>query len=517
MHKPLTDTRPAYVEEWLENLPYTDFAKTTHLLVETLRYCNQQGLKSSTRFELLDLYLHPYEYLLETWVKNAENSSSLESRYQFIQPMKFITAELLACCRQALNDSLMQKTRWINTKPPTQGILIGIRLVSHLLLMHYQAYTPVPKPVWRELHELYLSADSLRQLAVDVPYPVGDVPVKTNVDHVYKQILATSLVDPHHLPFGAIWEIYDQLDIWADGITISDYAPPTDTSGLYMVDINLGTVPYSLSKFKVKQEKAGLKIIDCRALQKHVQQAQQALDKDGKLPGTVAFSEVHAQTLVTQLRHAYGTPVKRVHPRTELEGGLRVASGVNALYFHLNNETEFSAETTEDTDEIMGVDNVFASDTQPRARYETEDWSFINQSSGGFSIFKNEKPGTPPRIGDLIGIYRSTNGLEDTWLMGTVRWLMVQKNGEYKIGIQSLAVNPQAVAVRAVSGGKTDTDFRRAFLFSAEQGSDYLVVPRGLFMKDRSLELKRSGETLQIMADELQESTVAYEQFSWKN
>ena len=25
-----------------------------------------------------------------------------------------------------------------------------------------------------------------------------------------------SLVDPHHLPFGAIWEVYDQLDSWAD-------------------------------------------------------------------------------------------------------------------------------------------------------------------------------------------------------------------------------------------------------------------------------------------------------------
>ncbi len=513
MNTAFTDTRPAYVEEWLETLPYTDFDKTTALLIQALSHCNQQELKAATRFELLELYLHPYEYLLETWVKSSDNSSSLESRHRYIEPLKQIAGELHICSRNALDTSMFRKTRWINNKPPTQGILIAMRLVSHQLLMLYQAYAPVPKTVWRELHELYLSAESLRQLSVKVIYPVGDVPLKTSIEHAYKQILATSLVDPHHLPFGAIWEIYDQLDQWADEIQIKSFYAPQSPSGLYMLDIAHGTVPYSLSKYKLKQANPALKIINCLALQKHVQLCQKTLDKEGKLPSTVRFSALHARTLITQLQHAYGIPVKRKHPRKTKEGSLRVASGLNTVYYYLNNMIEFNANQDADDDEIMGVDNIFSSTLNELISYDTEDWSFINESAGGFSILKNLRPGSPIRIGDLVAI--NMDGDDDDWLLGSVRWLMVKKRDEYKTGIQTIALNPRTVAVRATSGGKTDTDYRRAFISSDDSGSECLITPRGLFMKERDLEININNKIMPVQSLKLLESTIAYEKFTW--
>jgi hypothetical protein len=178
---------------------------------------------------------------------------------------------------------------------------------------------------------------------------------------------------------------------------------------------------------------------------------------------------------------------------------------------------EFNANQEGDDDEIMGVDNLFSSTLNELISYDTEDWNFVNESIGGFSIFKDLRPGSPIRIGDLVAINMDEDeDVEDeNWLLGTVRWLMVQKRDEYKTGIQTIAMNPRTVAVRATSGGKTDTDYRRAFMFTDESGSECLIVPRGLFIKDRDLEININNKIRPVQTLKLLESTVAYEKFSW--
>ena len=56
------ETRPIYIEEWLDSLPYIDFIKTSSLLNKALVATNKMEIKGSTRLELIELYNRPYQY-----------------------------------------------------------------------------------------------------------------------------------------------------------------------------------------------------------------------------------------------------------------------------------------------------------------------------------------------------------------------------------------------------------------------------------------------------------------------
>ena len=64
------ETRPLYIEEWLDSLPYVDIKKTSQLLFEATRATNEQkSLNSSVRLELVELYNRPYQYYIDSQIK----------------------------------------------------------------------------------------------------------------------------------------------------------------------------------------------------------------------------------------------------------------------------------------------------------------------------------------------------------------------------------------------------------------------------------------------------------------
>lgn len=63
------ETRPIYIEEWLDSLPYIDFINTSSLLNDALVATNKAEIKTSTRIELIELYNRPYQYYVESQIK----------------------------------------------------------------------------------------------------------------------------------------------------------------------------------------------------------------------------------------------------------------------------------------------------------------------------------------------------------------------------------------------------------------------------------------------------------------
>jgi hypothetical protein len=63
------ETRPMYVEEWLDSLPYADFKITSQLLYNAIKATNGQQLKPSIRLELVELYNRPYQYYIDSQIK----------------------------------------------------------------------------------------------------------------------------------------------------------------------------------------------------------------------------------------------------------------------------------------------------------------------------------------------------------------------------------------------------------------------------------------------------------------
>ena len=47
------ETRPLYVEEWLDTIPYIDFKRTSKLLYETMLSTNKESIKPAVRLGLV--------------------------------------------------------------------------------------------------------------------------------------------------------------------------------------------------------------------------------------------------------------------------------------------------------------------------------------------------------------------------------------------------------------------------------------------------------------------------------
>ncbi len=519
----IVDVRPAYVEDWLETLPYTDFSKTVSLLTEAVKASNQVAMKASQRFELVRLYHRSYEYYIETQIRNLANQVTLSVGQQFIQAenMKRFAIQLAHACKITANEALHSKSLFGQTKQPVQATLMSMTYLSHALIYSFLEYSPVPKKVWSELNSLYEFASGINQQHTTVKL-LGSANSATTVEHVYKQILLTSVSDPLHLPFGCVWEVYEQLNTWSKSALLQSFRQVDNSAGYFVVNMKKDLQPIPYGKFEIKLASQDHLLLDANALRKMAQDYLKALEA-GKVPDEeLILSNNSARMLLAVLDKSWGLTAKRYFPRQNVTGKLNVTSGLNACYYFHNNEDDLAQRL----DPFRTPDISVAEDgpeLRQKLNYESEQWELSDRSSGGCCISKSGHPKMSPKVGDLVGLQACNNGGQHRWILTVLRWLMVSNQGNYKAGIQTLSSHAQAVTIKAVSGDPSICEVRRAFLtddldiLSVDNISNVSVITnRGLYASQRELEIMYKDKPMRVIAENLLESNTAFEQFSFK-
>ncbi|MBI2995073.1 MAG: hypothetical protein HYY48_12995 [Gammaproteobacteria bacterium] len=513
------ETRPLYVEEWLDSLPYVDFKKTSRLLHEATRATNAQPVKTTTRFELVQLYNRPYQYYVESQIKTGAQHTlqSIETMQEQVEVLKLIAVNLAYACKLSVDESLKQKTLWRQSKPPLEALLASLHFLSHALIFSFLEYAPVPKNVWRELHFVYDFAEGLGQHNAVLMPPGGKTGNDTiSISAAYKRIVMASLADPHHLPFGAIWEIYEQLGAWVQHVDIGRFARPGHPGGSFVVNLDSDSRPIPLTKFDSSTGNDKLRLIDASALGGIIEEQLERVQLGQSLGPGSRLSAYFARTVLGHMQRSWGLPPDRYHPREPGEGALELTCGLNAVYYFLNAGQEFAPKihgNGGDEEEETGS----SAEVTPASSYVVESWNLVDQGPGGFAVIKKEKPHYTVRVGDLISIGHApgSTGLRE-WTLGIIRWLMVLQNRAYRIGVQTIPGSVSAVAVRAVGGSSHDSHFRRALLLTdrQRQGSQSLITERGLYQEGRALELLYAGRVLRTSSGALIESAVGFEHFT---
>jgi cyclic-di-GMP-binding protein len=250
------DTRPMQIEEWLDSLPYTDFKKTSQLLFDATLATNRQQLKPSTRLELVELYNRPYQYYIDSQIKAGAQHTlqSIDTVQTQIKILKNISANLALACKISAEDILNKKTLWGQTKPPIINFFLSLNFLSHALIFSYLEYAPTPKNVWKEINFIYDFAESLslESSIIKLPDNFAAHNKITTIAKAYKRIILASMSDPHHLPYGAIWEIYEQLANWVDNIALTKFTTPTETSSRFVIKLDSDSQPIPIIKFNSK-------------------------------------------------------------------------------------------------------------------------------------------------------------------------------------------------------------------------------------------------------------------------
>ena len=512
------ETRPIYIEEWLDSLPYIDFIKTSSLLNEALIATNKADIKSSIRIELIELYNRPYQYYVESQI-NAGAQHTLQTidvMGSQVNQMKQIAVSLSYSCRIAFDSALTKKTLWKQSKPPVETMLMSMNYLSHALIFSFLEYAPVPKNVWQQLNFIYSFAESIEchKKIYSIP-SANNKNINTTIDHTYKRIMMASLVDPHHLPFGAIWEIYEQLDNWAEYTQIHPMQSVSNTTGYFVFDLDADNKAVAYAKFNQDNINNKTRLLDSTPLENLIQKQIDLIQIGQQIDKSIVLSPFYAKALLAHMLKAWGLPPKRCFPRKAKSGKLNIVSGVRAIYYFLNNGKPFQSITTNDNDEDEIDISENQTETLSETHYVPEDWRIVDEGSSGYAIIRDSKPRKAIRVGDLVGI--NSDEENKSWSISVVRWLMVSKT-VHKIGLQIIADTARPIALRACNGSKADGEFRPAFLVShnSDPNDLSLIVEKGLYIADREMEIKIDDKKELIAANAMLESSISYEVFSYK-
>lgn len=508
---------PADLQEWMDALPYADLQRSAHLIETALKQTNAQGLKPAARLELLRRYFKGNLELLGTYIKGkgAGGLRPVETKQQQIEAVKRVAAELAAGYRLAVREALATRTLFQHGKPTAEGLLYALKAHAHMLLLHFHQYASIPKTLWKDVHEIYGLAERQGDAGKTLDDPDRSPTAPTSIGGAYQQILATAVSDPYRLPFGAVWEIYEQLADWIADTHLYKYKPVATASGFFVVDLSGTEAPVNYSRFRSSATTENYRVLDFRALQRAARQRLDTLDRARPVGELVCFSPHHARFLLEHLVKAWGLPPQRSLPRQLRQGAVTLTCGIHAVYYHLNGDQEFpyAGHTIGPLGiEVHGPAHEMAA--SPVAQPEKEDWNFFNESAGGYSIYTLSRSRLRVRIGELIGMRSAQAETSGAWAIGIIRWLIMSADQRYRVGVQLLATEVRSAAVRPLDA---DVQPQRAVLMKgiAEGSPPAIVTVKGIYRPDRALEVEEDGRLWRARAGHLLESTTAFDCFAY--
>lgn len=510
------ETRPIYIEEWLDSLPYIDFQKTSRLLLEATTLTNKESIKPEARLELARLYNRPYMYYLESQIKSGAQHTlqSMETMQEQISVLKQIAVNLARACSLSIEENLHRKTVWRQKKSPLPAMLMQMNYLSHALIFSYLEYAPAPENIWRELNGLYYHAENMGKQHTSVIPPGGD-PNKdaTTITNAYKCILLASIVDPYHLPFGAIWEIFILLRAWSERAQIKIYEQVNDPAGIYIIDLEEDAPPVACGKFDPTTVRESHRLISTAEPGSLAKKYLDQVNSGKALDADIRLSAFYAKQILTQMSTAWNLPAVRYSPRVRSEGQIHVTTGMNAIYFYLNGKEEFVEPQLQEAEHVIAdVGGINEFSTGETGGYTLDQWEILDQGPGGFAICKKVKPKVVLKVGDLVGITRDAgSGLA----LGAIRWLLVSGDRNYKIGIQTIAAEIAPASIRAVSSSDMEARFSRAMIAGdfSESGVNTIITSAGLFKPNHEYELIVDGVILRVLIESQVETTASFNYF----
>ncbi|MDH5182056.1 MAG: hypothetical protein OEY07_20525, partial [Gammaproteobacteria bacterium] len=119
-----------------------------------------------------------------------------------------------------------------------EAIYFALKFLARRLLLAYAQYLPLPKGVWRELHQIYRYADENALLFHIIDDQASDVsfPVFHSGDFIYKRITLVALAEPYRLMQDECIELYSLSSHWTSACSLFPLGK-LSTQGEHVVDL----------------------------------------------------------------------------------------------------------------------------------------------------------------------------------------------------------------------------------------------------------------------------------------
>lgn len=185
---------------------------------------------------------------------------------------------------------------------------------------------------------------------------------------------------------------------------------------------------------------------------------------DGSLKGDVT-GPVHVRfrqgltliapaDLLRRLRAGWGHAAARSHQRLSAGHALDTVIGLSGLHYYLAGNLDFDSFMRQ----VRGVGAheggteraAWAQNGSEVGRVPVVRAQVLDQSLGGYRLSWRHEEGLRARIGEVVGVAVAADEDVRDWMVGVIRWLRYDPQGEVDAGIELLARRAQAVGLRGL-------------------------------------------------------------------
>jgi len=553
------------LNDWIGALPYADPGAVLRSLDNELSRLNAATVKSSVRYELLELHAGAYVRLLSTLSRDlgSRGVSVLEQDRAFAEIARRLTLrmadgyKLVVDGTGARRASLFAKRR-SDAAPIQRAVLFLCYSLNH----YYDQYLPTEARVWIELAKLYQLARERGALDRSVSRGEHRQEFGKPISHLYKLALLTGLADPYHHGPGEVWKVFEFMGECADAADLAPEPPAAHSEGIFVVD------PDGVERAKPLDSGAGgegakVYYLDTNSTSEQLQEMHdQAVEDYGNaFPSTRAKQQF--VSILNRVVRSLKEPAQRSNDRKPIAIPINLAVGITATQNLIDGSAVVGTEATFTAGPDVAVQNSEAEPDEeangdrmsslkmidPRsgatvdigviaearrramgskrnggaeeesilATYGTEPWQVTNSSRRGIGIMRHDTPRLPLCVGEVVSFSAKKNSLA----LGVVRWLTVDEAGVYRAGVEIIGRRADPVRLRAAADEDNPSAARPALalpFFGADEKVATLAALPGTFSEQAVLIVESPGTETQVWIEmnSLIDATPSCERFSYR-
>ena len=323
-----TPSHPRKLKKVISALPNTNMGELTKQTFLILRDLNRQSMPNKHRLENMEMlrvlareiFNNLNKYFINRTLPLPEKSQKIVNLNQSILQELVHGYEII----------IFEAANKIDTKVDDKSLSIAIcraiNYLSEMLLRSCEVYTPHPKNLWHDTHQLYIFAES-KGLKDNIVVDNEKQQKKTTIENSYKQILLFTLARPTALRQRDSERVYQELFEWSKYASIQREASENLIDQVFSMRINEDTPPDYLTK-KDLAEDITIRVLDASKLVSHVQNL--ITEKSKEKQKLIIGDGIPLETLTT-LVNSWGDSAKRRFSRAERQGHINVAIGLSRV------------------------------------------------------------------------------------------------------------------------------------------------------------------------------------------
>jgi len=451
---------------------------------------------------------------------------------------------------------------------------IAMVYLSKRMVARYNTYSPEPKDVWLDLHQLYELVEKFRKSDAEFQKS-SQAQLVSDVIHAYLRIVMLSITNPYHLMQGEAQLIYTYLNKWVSGCRIISLHGYIIDKGDLIIDLDRDISPQFVYQDNFPQP-LNFRSIDMSSLMKRFKETIAGLttrkeSAGGVVNSNMTFNERMRRDMLFRLQTVWKDRLQRGSPRTISNEKLRLVSSLSASHFFIDGQQDFYPESDEvrvhkperklatsaDTLSLMPIDyepwkedkaidiaetdierkrislfnddmdiweKIFASKSHARALHEKHAvlykdhmWKQINTSHNGMGLRYEASENARVSVGNVVAFHPNDT---EQWCLGVVTWMKEFSINRFDMGVRIITGAPQAVAVRAISGTGCGSEYFRGLLLTTGDVQNQvtrLLVPASMYDVGTQVVMNFRDRLKYVQLTDMMRTTTCFSMFCFKD